>query len=129
KQVYSYTSSTSSGEGRLTILFDSAGNPISGNARPRYITSGVNFTTTGNLSGGTGAVELEYLKKVNANTIWIKMYSSIAMAYMGQTQEQINYDCVLIENFPLTAVGVTTNGIQWKNRAGTISTINATRIE
>lgn len=128
KQVYSIESTDgfTNGKGRLTILFDANGNPISGNCRPRYINSGDNFTLTGWLMGGTGAVELEFLKKNADGTIWIKMYETIAMAYMGQTQ---NSDYKLIENFPLTAVGGITNTITWKNAAGTTRTLKAERIE
>ncbi|OGF45136.1 MAG: hypothetical protein A2231_02940 [Candidatus Firestonebacteria bacterium RIFOXYA2_FULL_40_8] len=127
KQVYRYSSTDGfcSGEGRLTILFDASGNPISGNARPRYINSGDNFNLTGWLMGGTGAVELEYLKKNQDGSIWIKMYDTIAMAYLGQTQ---NSDYKMIESFQLTAVGASQNGT-WKNAAGTTRTFSATRIE
>jgi len=127
KEVYEYGATGYTTEkGRLTIIYDSSDTPVSASARPSYTNnSGTGFNLSGWLMGGTGAVELEYVKKVDANTVWIKMYDTVAMAYLGQTDSS---DYKLFATFQRTAVGALQNGT-YTNKAGTVSGYSATRIE
>jgi len=129
KEVYEYYSTASPTEkARLTIIYDSDDNPVSGSARPSYLNdTGTNANgLTGWLAGGTGAVEhLDYLTKVDATTLSIKMYDSLAMAYLGQVDTS---DYKLFSDFKRTAVGVH-NSSTFANRAGSTTAYTAIRIE
>jgi hypothetical protein len=122
KEVYTYTASGSTGEGRLTIIYDSNDVPVSASARPRYINNdGLGFMAWGRLMGGTGAVELEYVKKNANGSVWIKMYDQVAMAYLGETQ---NSDFKLFENFTRSSHSGT-----FVNKAGQTTAYTAVKIE
>lgn len=90
KEVYTYTTPGMTGEGQLTIVYDSNDNPVSALARPRYINNtGFNFQLYGWLIGGTGAVTREYVGKNADGTLWIRMYDNSKQAYLGETEDNM----------------------------------------